>query len=264
MYVLHGTGANQTTDEYRYFRGLNGDYTKDEDGKTGIRSVTLYTATSKDAETSKRGFVDEPWLAGKVFEHRVLRNDNTDVSERSELSSEQTEYDAWMVNEGLKGPYGIRHHPVMQVDVKATTTMLQAAGQVRARKHTTRHAYDHAFAREIWSQDDGDPTTGIGPSCDYTVYGGWTGTEWKPNTDTWIIEAPRQELSTSTACPATVTDVPTADLTGRTDYYYGSAWSDLTSAPSTTDVTRKVEWSGKDTPFSTQRDPVRRAGSRDG
>lgn len=97
--------TNQTTDEFRYFRGLNGDHLKN--GST--RSVTLYTASSSDAETSRRGFVDESWLNGQVFEPRVLRNDNTDVSERSELSSEQTTYDSHIVANGAVHSVGFFH-----------------------------------------------------------------------------------------------------------------------------------------------------------
>lgn len=71
--------------------------------------MTLYTASSSDAETSRRGFVDESWLNGQVFEPRVLRNDNTDVSERSELSSEQTTYDSHIVANGAVHSVGFFH-----------------------------------------------------------------------------------------------------------------------------------------------------------
>ena len=150
-----------------------------------------------------------------------------------EVSAELTTYDAFKVTGGIPGPFGIQHHPVVFLDVASETTMTTQGGVPRARQHTVRHAYEHAFGREVWTEDGGDPATGVGRSCDYTVHGGWdagSGT-WMPNLDTWVIEAPRQQLSTSTACPATVTDVPTADLVGRQDLYYGSDWSDLSGSP---------------------------------
>jgi RHS repeat-associated protein len=234
-----GTGSTRTTDEYRYLRGMDGDHMFDG----SQRSVTLYTSDSPDTTTARAAYLDVPWLAGYLIEHRVLRSDG------SELSSDQHDYSSYVVNDGAGGPYGIHANQVVQVGDSFTLTMLKAGSTERGLKHAYYRSFEHGWNRQIGEEDDGGSNLGDKSSCDYTHYAGWDsgwGT-WVPDLDHWIIDAPRQQLSTSAPCPDDNTQVPATNLTGRTDLYYGSDWSSLTSVPSSDSATKTVRWASATT-----------------
>jgi YD repeat-containing protein len=222
--IHEGTpGGQVTTTEKQYFRGMHGDHNKDGSTKT----VALWTAASPDP-TGGIDYQDYFYRKGLLLEERTLRSDG------SEIDDTQHKYTKTIINPGPAGPWGLFLNGQVQIRESTTKEMLTAGGVVRKYKHFIDRTYDPTYGLPVSTQDEGDPVSGVGPTCDYTTY--------SRNTDLHIVDTEATQVTATGMCPADGSAPAAANLIGRTDTYYDANFTNLTAAPTAGLPVKVVKW----------------------
>jgi hypothetical protein len=172
-------------DEYRYFRGLNGDF----QANGNPRDESVATAASSNGATGSQVFPDDYYYAGLLLEHRQL-----DAAGVGEYTVDQHVYGHTVAALGDAGPFNLGQHNQVRMREIATTTGVTIAGKARASLHTVTRVFDPNQGVLLSTQDGGDVATGVGPTCTQTTYA------W--NLGTWIIDVPRLTWTWTGTCSA--------------------------------------------------------------
>jgi RHS repeat-associated protein len=224
MTITSGTpGGTTTSVEKRAFRGLNLDHKADGSAP----AVTLSTKSGLGDSTSGVSYTDDFFLRGLPLEERVLHADG------SEDSATQHEYTFTWVADADYGPWGLYEDSVVQARENLTRNMITSGGVVRRYKKITHSAYDPAYGLPVSVQNDGDPVSGTGPTCDYVTY--------TRNTSAWIVDTEATKLTAAGSCPSNGS-APSTGLIARTDTYYDANFTTLTASPTAGLTTKMVNW----------------------
>jgi RHS repeat-associated protein len=232
--VTTGVGADATTTETFYFRGMNGDHLP-----SGTRSVQLPALDlNNDGNTSDS--VDLPAVNDDDPLNGMTRETLTWNGSALVSATGNNPWESAPTASRTLG--GLTVNAVLTGIADSRTEVIRDGG--RAPRTTSTHAdFDATYGVPVDVQDNGDDAVSGDEACTITSYDRATSTDGS----TWLVNLPSRVQKFATTCAiARPGGLTAAQATSDTLSYYDGATS-ITTPPSRGKVTRVDEmkdWSG--------------------
>lgn len=226
--VTTGTGADATTTETVYFRGMNGDHLP-----SGTRSVQL-PAVDMNSDGNTSDSVDMPAVNDDDALNGMTR---ATITWNGSAMVSQTVNNPWE-----SAPTATRTFGGVTVSAAMTGTADTRTETIldngRAPRTTSAHTdYDPVYGQPVDVQDNGDDAVTGDETCTLTSYDRATSTDGS----TWLIAFPSRVQKFATTCAtATAGGLSAAQVTSDTLTYYDGATS-ITTPPTRGLITRVDE-----------------------